>query len=75
MSLIKAAENGDDETIKKLVKSGTDINSTNEIGCTALFYACNSGQLSSVVLLIELGANINARNIHKQTPLMWAGKQ
>lgn len=75
-----AAEEGDIDAIRQHVISGTDINETyiwfgNPCsGGTPLHVAVLAGQMEAAKLLLEQGANINAKadDEHGGTPLHWA---
>ena len=70
--LMQAAQRGDLELIGKCVFSGTDINTPDAGGATALHYASRGGQLSSLHQLIKNGATVDALNKKQQTPLCLA---
>ena len=75
-----AVSKGDLEAIKKQLAAGTDVNGTMfspgvpGSGATPLHMAVASGQLGAAKLLLEKGANIEARSAddHNGTPLHWA---
>lgn len=73
--LIASTEANRPECIKVLSNFGVDIeektDDTNEIlaGATALHLAAYYGRFDAAKTLIELGANVNAKEIHGQTPL------
>ncbi len=71
-SIHNAAEHGVLDKIKSLVEQGTDVNSLNENGFTALQIATWSEQLEAVKLLIELGAEVNLATDKMITPLHYA---
>jgi ankyrin repeat protein len=59
-----------------LLKNYTDnqqknmaVNDGDKDGCTPLHIACRSGQLESVVLLLQAGADVHVTNKKKETPL------
>src|SRR5581483_1753076 len=57
----------------KLLDAGVDPNSANAGGETALMTAARVGKIDAVKLLLDRGANVNARDaVHEQTALMWA---
>lgn len=69
-SLHRAAQNGNLERVKLLVKSGIDPNSRNNNGDTALRFAAENGHLEVIQYLVEQeGVDINARNNSGTSPL------
>jgi len=58
--LHRAAVNGDNELIKRLINRGVQIRS--DEGNSALRGATSAGQFHTVQLLVENGVNINSRN-------------
>ena len=54
-----------------LISHGADVNAKLKHGFTALFYPCMFGGAEIAKLLIDSGADINARE-DGNTPLMWA---
>ena len=70
--LMKASENGDTYTAKKLIKEGAKINGQDSNGYTPLMYAAWSGKTEVVKLLINKGADVNKRDNKSYTPLLWA---
>src|SRR4051812_43581590 len=68
----EAARWGHDEYLRNKIEGGVNVDTPTENGGTALMFAASGGQLSTMRLLIELGANVNARDKDKgMTPLMW----
>jgi ankyrin repeat protein len=57
------------ETVTAALSLGSDINGTNPAGETALHVASAQGYDSVVKLLVERGADLDARNAKGQTPL------
>eukprot|EP00750_Incisomonas_marina_P031580 INCI8242.2.p1 GENE.INCI8242.2~~INCI8242.2.p1 ORF type:complete len:1210 (-),score=258.10 INCI8242.2:56-3685(-) len=57
--LVKAAEEGDTETLQAHIEAGADLNAAHN-GYTPLLMASFCGQLYVVEMLIEAGVNINA---------------
>jgi ankyrin repeat protein len=57
------------ETVTTALSLGSDINGTNPAGETALHVASAQGYDSVVKLLVERGADLNARNAKGLTPL------
>ena len=67
-SLFEAAQNGNIETLKKLISRGADINRKDRLGNTALHYAVVSDNFEIVKYLIEAGASILIRDRKGRTP-------
>lgn len=63
------AEKGDKKTIEELLHDGTDINSNNDKGITALMYASQEGHKDIVELLLQKGADITLKNHEGKTAL------
>jgi ankyrin repeat protein len=57
------------ETVSTALSLGSDINGTNPAGETALHVAATQGYDAVVKLLVERGADLNARNAKGLTPL------
>ncbi len=58
--LIKAAEQGDLDSVIILIDKGFDVNETTGDGVSALMYASSNGFIETVRVLAENGADINA---------------
>ena len=59
--------------IEALLKAGADANSVKANGTTALMIAAASGSADAVKVLLDHGANVNAKeSAHGQTALMFA---
>jgi ankyrin repeat protein len=72
-----AAKGGHDRVIARLLESGQgtliDVNATTSTGATALHFAAASGSAAAIALVLDRGANVNAREPQwGQTPLMFA---
>lgn len=61
-SLHHAASEGDDDMVCYLVEAGADIDGKDVYGESPLFWAANSGHLSTVKLLITLGAGASTKS-------------
>jgi len=59
--LIRAVEDGDLAKVRKLTAKGANVNVTDNYGGTALQYAAASGNDKMTHLLLEAGADVNAR--------------
>jgi ankyrin repeat protein len=70
--LLAAIRNGDHATARKLLAAGTDANSADAEGTTALMHAVIESDVQMIMLLIEKGAVVNARNAQDSTALMYA---
>eukprot|EP00734_Pompholyxophrys_sp_LG126_P000167 Pompholyxophrys_sp_v1_NODE_27_length_3750_cov_2.904465.p2 type:complete len:305 gc:universal NODE_27_length_3750_cov_2.904465:961-1875(+) len=57
--LIDAAEAGNLEQVKALLKRGTDVSQTNDLGQTALYRAGQNSHLDIMKHLVDAGADVN----------------
>ena len=66
---MEAAREGHPDVIKCLLSHGADINGKDPKGCTALFYAVQSGNsnLETIKTLLDNGADPNAESIINNT--------
>ncbi len=70
-----AAGKGDIETVAALLASGVDVNAENDHGLTALCTAADRYNVEMVRLLLERGANPNAKDLEfGRTPLWLASR-
>ncbi len=70
--LIEAAQRQEIKAVKKLLAAGVDVDSKNRYGATALFYACDKGNVELVELLLEHGAEVDVTDtFYDATPLTW----
>jgi hypothetical protein len=60
--LIQAVQAGDLKKAKKLIANGTDVNQTDDVGFPALSIAAGRGDENVTKLLLDAGANVNARS-------------
>ena len=58
--------------IELLLKSKADPDATIGEGETALMTAARSGNPAAVKLLVQSGANVNAKDVSGITPVQWA---
>lgn len=71
--LMKAVKDGNDWEIRSLLKSGADVNLSDNEGWTSLMYAIRyQNNFEITKLLLENGADINARNRYGSSPLLLA---
>jgi ankyrin repeat protein len=70
--LMLAAFKGHDAVVMRLLALGADVGLRNVIGNTAAHWACSTKHASSLALLLDAGALLNARNNNGYTPLMLA---
>lgn len=59
--LHRAADDGDIDRARELVREGAPLNEFDEIGYTPLHYAVKAEHVTIIKLLLDAGANINAR--------------
>ena len=59
--LMRAALNGQRETVKALLLNGADVNARNHQGRTALLFAIVNLHTSTVQTLLEFGADVNVQ--------------
>lgn len=70
--LMRAALDGDTESVKELINQGADINLKDDNGRTALMFAVVNRHYETMKLLLEHGADVNARSKQGGTALMGA---
>lgn len=71
--LMREAEKGNTEAVRRLIEQGADVNAREKMyDSTALMFAAGSGKIDTVRLLLENGADINAKNKLGSTALMLA---
>eukprot|EP00656_Telonema_subtile_P027855 TRINITY_DN3003_c0_g4_i1.p1 TRINITY_DN3003_c0_g4~~TRINITY_DN3003_c0_g4_i1.p1 ORF type:complete len:989 (+),score=259.50 TRINITY_DN3003_c0_g4_i1:185-3151(+) len=68
---LAAAEQGDVESVLREVREGTLVNYSDPDGHTALWFAVQKLQLSTVSCLLQEGANVNHKTVHglQHTPI------
>ena len=71
-SLIEAAKDSDEDTLRTLLEQGADVNLTEGDGSTALHWASYRDDVQNADLLIGAGAKVNAANDLGATPLWTA---
>ena len=60
--LLSAVYDGDTEKVKSLIQKGVDPNTKSNDGTTALMYAAEVGHYEEAKILLEAGADANAKN-------------
>lgn len=70
--LLRSAEKGKLDEVRQLLDSGTDVNTKNGNGTTALMAAAIGGRSEVVGLLIQRGADVNAATSVGDTALSFA---
>ena len=72
ISLFNAAQNGNAETVRKLIALGADVNYQKKDGWTPLMTAAAEGHADAVKVLLENGAKPNAKSKSGRTALHFA---
>jgi ankyrin repeat protein len=75
-ALISAALFGHWESFKELLKAGADPKATDDEGYTALHYVAREDDPELALMLLDKGADLNARNAKGKTPadyIQWLG--
>lgn len=67
--LLEAAARNDIEEVRRLLMLSVSPDSTNEDGLTALHQCCIDDSEDMMKLLIDFGADVNARDTEQWTPL------
>ena len=70
--LMRAALDGDTESVRELINQGADINRRDDSGRTALMFAVVNRHYETMKVLLEHGADVNARSQQGGTALMGA---
>ena len=65
----EACGSGDEEAVKRLIKTGAVVDAISTVGSTALHIASSLGKEKVVKCLIDAGANVNVKGEHMYTPL------
>lgn len=71
-ALLTAVQLGQDARVKALLDQGAEIEGSDVVGQTPLFYAAASQHLSTVQLLLDRGAKCNVKDQAGMTPLFVA---
>lgn len=61
-AFLDAVLSGDIEAVQALLEQGVNVDTTDEVGRTALFIAIEAGHNDVAQLLVESGADVNARD-------------
>lgn len=72
VSIQEAALTGQTDMVIKHIESGTDVNSKDNEGRTALMYAAYNGHAEIMRALIRRGADVNIQDNYGRTALMMA---
>ena len=68
-----AASKGDAATVKRLLDEGVDVNTKFRYNTTAIFFACDAGQIDVVKVLLDHGADLTVKDtFYGMTPLALA---
>ena len=70
--LVDAVRSRDQRSVRALLKQRADVNGRAEDGATALLWAAHWNDLEAADLLIRAGADVNAANDLRITPLSLA---
>lgn len=70
--LIKATQNGNFEEVKKLIRSGANVNEPDKYGITPLMHSIYYRHTDMAKYFIESGANVNARDLRGYNSLLYA---
>lgn len=70
--LILAAVKGDTQTVRSLLRSGSEVDARNKYGMTALMYAAEKNHAGTLDVLLKAGADIDAKNNEGSTALIIA---
>jgi ankyrin repeat protein len=71
-TILQAASAGETSILKVAWRSGFDLTSTADDGCTVLHGAARAGQATTVAELLKLGCCSSTTNIYNRTPLQEA---
>lgn len=72
-ALIDAVRSSRITEIQKLIAANPDlIHASDQAGSTPLHHAAGFGSLATMKLLVDAGADVNAKNRRASTPLHWA---
>jgi ankyrin repeat protein len=73
--LLRTAQEGQEEVLKRLLGGGADPASQDRMGRTPLSWAAGNGHKAAVKLLLEKGADVESKDtVYGRTPLWWAAE-
>lgn len=75
IQLLNAANNGDIEAIKQLLKDGENVNVQDSNGRTPLMIATYRNDIKTATVLIQAGADVNIQDHIKNSPFLYAGAE
>jgi len=67
-AIVQAAQRGMTQVVKKMIETGCDLNQPGPRKRTALHMATGAGDLKMVMMLVEAGANLRAKDASGFTP-------
>ncbi len=70
--MFTAIRNNDLSTVKSMAAKEANVNVRGDRGTTPLMYASAYGSIDAMKLLLDAGADVNARNAFDATALMWS---
>ena len=70
LGLVEAAKNQDTQQLRALLTRHADVNARSEDGSTALLWVAHWNDLETAELLVRAGADANAANDFRMTPLV-----
>ncbi|MEW6354910.1 MAG: ankyrin repeat domain-containing protein [Planctomycetota bacterium] len=74
--LVECVDKRQYDKLKRLLSRGKDVNRVEGLGAgTALHAAVHNRDVKAAKLLVDSGADVNARGKFGQTPLDWLGKE
>ena len=71
-ALMLAVSKGREQSTALLIKAGSSVNASNNLGQTPLIYAGGGGHINCLTILIDKGADVNAAADDGLTPLLAA---
>jgi uncharacterized protein len=69
MLMLAAARADEPATVRLLVERGMSVRQRDEDGNSALHVAASAGFAGTVAVLLDAGAEVNAKNVRGDTPL------